>query len=105
MIPNGVLVFIIETMIKFFRRIRQRILTENPPERTRSRGMSFDNGPKTKVIPIEGNCNPDRLIILEWDSTEQLQLFSESEEYLKIVGLRTNSASTKSIVVNEYIEN
>ncbi len=70
----------------------------------RSGGMSFDNDPKTKVIPIEGNWNPNRLIILEWDSIEQLQLFSKSEEYLKIVGLRTNSASTKSIVVNEYIE-
>lgn len=35
---------------------------------------------------------------------QQLQIFSKSEEYLKIVGLRTNSASTKSIVLNEYIE-
>src|SRR5680860_84182 len=38
----------------------------------RSGGMSFDNDPKTKVIPIEGNWNPNRLIILEWDSIEQL---------------------------------
>ncbi len=70
----------------------------------RSGGISFDNDPKTKVIPIEGNWNPNRLFILEWKSFEQLQKFSKSEEYLKIVGLRTNSASTKSIAVNEYIE-
>ena len=68
----------------------------------RSGGMSFDNDAKTKVIPIEGDWNPNRFIILDWNSMEQLQKFAKSEEYLKIVGLRTNSASTKSIVVNEY---
>ncbi len=71
----------------------------------RSGGMLFDNDPESKVIPVEGSWNPDRLIILEWDSIEQLKKFTKSDEYLKIVGLRTNSASTKSIIVKEYMKN
>lgn len=70
----------------------------------RSGGISFDNDPDTKLIPVEGNWNPDRLIIVQWDSIEQLQKFSKSDEYLKIVQLRTNSASTKAIIVKEYLK-
>ena len=68
----------------------------------RAGGMSFDHDAKTKVIPIEGDWNPNRFIVLEWDYLQQLQKFVQSGEYLKIAGLRTNSSSTRSIVVNEY---
>ena len=49
----------------------------------RSGGMAFDKDPEKKVIPGEGNWNPNRLIILEWDSMEELQKFINSAEYLK----------------------
>ncbi|PKP28815.1 MAG: hypothetical protein CVU01_03120 [Bacteroidetes bacterium HGW-Bacteroidetes-18] len=71
----------------------------------RSGGMAFDTDPDRKVIPIEGNWNPNRLIILQWDSMEQLQNFTTSEVYKKIAQLRANSATTKSLLVNEYLIN
>ena len=55
-----------------------------------------------KVIPVEGNWNPNRLIIIEWKSIEDLQKFTSSEEYKKVTVLREKSATTKSIIVREY---
>ena len=59
--------------------------------------------PTHNLIPVEGGWNPDRLIIIQWNSMEQLQKFATSAEYIAIAGLRANSASTKSIIVTEYL--
>ena len=67
----------------------------------RSGGMAFDKDPDKKVIPGEGNWNPNRLIILEWKSMEELQKFINSVEYQKVAELRKKSASTKSVIVKE----
>jgi len=71
----------------------------------RSGGMAFDKDPDVKVIPVEGNWNPDRLIVIEWNSIEELQKFTNSEEYKKVAELREKSATTKSIIVREYLKN
>lgn len=71
----------------------------------RSGFKSFDNDPDTKLIPAEGNWTPDRLIITEWESMEQLQKFAKSDEYKQVLKLRTNSSSTKSVIVKEYMKN
>lgn len=71
----------------------------------RSGGMAFDKDPDVKVIPVEGNWNPDRLIIIEWNSIEELQNFTNSEELKKVTVLREKSATTKSIIVREYLKN
>ena len=63
----------------------------------------FDNDPDTKLIPAEGNWTPDRLIITEWESIEQLQKFAKSDEYQQVLQLRINSSSTKSVIVKEYV--
>ncbi len=70
----------------------------------RSGGMAFDNDADMKVIPIEGNWNPNRFIITEWDSMEELQKFTNSTEYKNIAKLRASSSSTKSIIVKEYLK-
>ena len=69
----------------------------------RSGGMAFDKDPTRKVIPVEGGWNPDRLIIIQWNSMEQLQKFATSAEYIAIAKLRSNAAATKSIIVTEYL--
>ncbi len=71
----------------------------------RSGGVAFDNDPDTKLTPVEGNWNPDRLIVVQWNSIEQLQKFSKSPEYLKVAELRTKSATTRSVIVKEYLKN
>jgi len=65
--------------------------------------MAFDTDPTRKVIPVEGGWNPDRLIIIQWNSMERLQKFATSAEYIAITELRSNSAATKSIIVMEYL--
>ena len=69
----------------------------------RSGGMAFDKDPDKKVIPGEGNWNPNRLIILEWKSMEELQKFMSSDEYQNVAELRKNSASTKSVIVKQNL--
>lgn len=71
----------------------------------RSGGMAFEEDPDVKVIPLEGDWNPNRLIIIEWDSIEELQKFTSSDEYNKVALLREKSATTKSIIVREYLQN
>ena len=71
----------------------------------RSGGAAFDDDPDTKLTPVEGNWNPDRLIVVQWDSIEQLQKFSSSAEYKKVAELRAKSATTKSVIVKEYLKN
>ncbi|HQW01709.1 MAG TPA: DUF1330 domain-containing protein [Saprospiraceae bacterium] len=69
----------------------------------RSGGMAFDTNPDVKVVPIEGNWNPNRFIIIEWDSTDELKAFTSAEEYKKVAALREKSATTKSLMVREYL--
>jgi len=68
----------------------------------RSGGMAFDPDPAQKVTLVEGNWNPNRFIIVQWDSLEQLQNFVTSEEYKTVAKLREHSALTKSIIVKKY---
>jgi len=65
--------------------------------------MAFDTDLTRKVIPVEGGWNPDRFIIVQWNSMEQLQKIVTSTEYIAIAGMRANSATTKSIIVKEYL--
>lgn len=67
----------------------------------RSGGMAFDLDPKRKVTPVEGNWNPNRFIIVQWETLEQLQNFTTSEEYKAVAKFRKNSAFTKSIIVKK----
>lgn len=71
----------------------------------RSGGVAFDNDPDTKLTPVEGDWNPDRLIILQWDSVEQLQRFSKSPELIKVTEIRKKSATTRSVMVMECLKN
>jgi len=69
----------------------------------RSGGAGFGKDPDNEVIPGEGNWSPNRLIILEWNSMDELQNFINSAENQEMAQLRNNSASTKSVIVKEYL--
>lgn len=71
----------------------------------RSGGLAYDDDADTKLIAVEGGWNPDRLIIIQWDSIEQLQKFVQSAEYKKVAGLREKSATTKTVIIKEYLKN
>lgn len=59
-------------------------------------------GKGTGLFSGEGEWNPDRFIVLEFETEGQLRACFESNEYRKIVPLRTGSATTRSIVVTGY---
>ncbi len=53
-----------------------------------------------KVVPMFGNWNPERIILIEFETMEQLMNCFDSPEYLKIALSRENSTVTESIIVN-----
>lgn len=51
------------------------------------------------VIPMqEGDC-PDRMILIEWDSREQLEVCFSSEEYRRIREKRECSVYSRAMIV------
>jgi len=66
-------------------------------------GKSTTGGdPQNQIIPGEGGWNPDRIIVTEWDSMDALKKFSQSEECIRISEMRKKSATSRSVIVNEY---
>jgi uncharacterized protein (DUF1330 family) len=56
-----------------------------------------------QVTPVSGNWNPERIILLEFETMGQLQKCFESPEYLELAPLREESTLSRSIIVEGYI--
>jgi uncharacterized protein (DUF1330 family) len=52
-----------------------------------------------KVISLSESWNPERIIIIEFESVRKIKECFSSPEYQKIAHLRENSAITRAIVV------
>ena len=52
-----------------------------------------------KVEKLEGNWEPDRVVILEFESIEKAEEWIDSKEYREARALRHNTASSNMIVV------
>jgi uncharacterized protein (DUF1330 family) len=52
------------------------------------------------VQPLEGGWNPQRIVVLEFESAEQARRWWESEEYREPKLLRQCSGRTKAIIVD-----
>jgi uncharacterized protein (DUF1330 family) len=53
-----------------------------------------------KVTPfLSGNWNPERIILIEFDSAEQIKNCFQSPEYLELAPLREQSTISKAIIV------
>jgi uncharacterized protein (DUF1330 family) len=68
----------------------------------RAGAIFVSDNPTSELLQTGGGWNPDRMIVLHFDSVEQLRQFANSPAYKEIVHLRTSAASTKSVVVNAY---
>jgi len=67
-------------------------------------GKKFvSDNPTSRLLNTSGGWSPDRIIVLHFDSAEQLQSFFDAPEYTDIVHLRTSSSSMKSILVRAYL--
>ena len=52
-----------------------------------------------KIQPLTGKWKPERFIIIEWDTREQLESCFQSEEYRKIAVKRENSVDSRAIIM------
>lgn len=52
-----------------------------------------------KIISLSASWNPERIIIVEFESLQQIKECFNSEEYKKIAPFREQGATTKAIVV------
>ena len=52
------------------------------------------------VTPLSGDWNPERMIVIEFESTEQVRRCFNSPEYLELAPLRKQSAVSRAIVVD-----
>ncbi|MGN0143197.1 MAG: DUF1330 domain-containing protein [Roseburia sp.] len=54
-----------------------------------------------KITALGEEWKPDRVIIIEFDSREQLDRCFSSQEYRKIARLREESVTSKAIIVEQ----
>lgn len=51
------------------------------------------------ITALSTDWKPDRVILIEFDTREQLDICFSSEEYQKIAGLRKYSVDSKAIII------
>lgn len=51
------------------------------------------------VLPLTGNWTPQRIIVLEFPTGEDMQRWNSSQEYLALAAIRMRSARTRAIAV------
>jgi uncharacterized protein (DUF1330 family) len=56
-----------------------------------------------EVTSLSGNWRPERVIVIAFDSMEQLRACFASPEYLALAPLRERSTIARSIVVEGYV--
>ncbi len=52
-----------------------------------------------KSFPLSGNWEPERILVMEFESMTALQTCFNSVEYLAIASLRTESTRSRSIII------
>jgi uncharacterized protein (DUF1330 family) len=70
---------------------------EVPPVIERYGGRYLARG--GRVTPLAGNWHPERVIVIEFDTLEQVRQCFASPEYLALAPLRERSTRGRSIVV------
>jgi len=55
-----------------------------------------------EVSTMVGDWQPEWIVLIEFESIEQVQEFFDSPEYLDLVSFREQSATTRAIIVEGY---
>ena len=61
-------------------------------------GKYLARGGTTQVVG--GNWTPHRLVIIEFESLDQLQALIESPEYLRMAEIRDKSSNSNTIIID-----
>jgi uncharacterized protein (DUF1330 family) len=54
------------------------------------------------ITALSDNWNPDRVIIIKFDSKEQITKWLSSPQYHEIAHLRINSVESEAIIVEQF---
>jgi len=76
----------------------KKYLTSTPEILNKYSGRFLVRGGQIWVA--EGNWNPKRVVVVEFDSFEKAKEFYDSEQYEPLKKLRQSSANTNMIIVN-----
>lgn len=52
-----------------------------------------------RITALTQRWNPQRIIVIEWDTKEQMEQCFQSEEYKQIAGKREDSVDSRAIIV------
>jgi uncharacterized protein (DUF1330 family) len=55
-----------------------------------------------EVVALAGDWQPERIVVLEFESSDQAQEYLTSPEYLALVPLRQKSITSRAIIVEGY---
>jgi uncharacterized protein (DUF1330 family) len=55
-----------------------------------------------EVSVMVGDWQPERIVLIQFETIDQVQEFFASPEYLDLVTLREQSAATRAIIVEGY---
>jgi len=55
-----------------------------------------------EVSTMVGDWRPERIVLIKFESIEEVQKFFASPEYQGLVSLREQSATTRAIIVEGY---
>ena len=55
-----------------------------------------------EVVALAGDWQPERIVVLEFESSDQAQEYLTSPEYLAMVPLRQKSITSRAIIVPGY---
>ena len=55
-----------------------------------------------EVFPVAGDWHPERIVIVEFESLEQVQEFYASPEYLALAPLREESSSIRAVITEGF---
>ena len=55
-----------------------------------------------KITPLLGNWQPERIILIEFDSMAQVETCFGSAEYLELAPLREQATTSRAIIVEGY---
>ena len=55
-----------------------------------------------EVVALAGGWQPERIVVLEFESSDQAQEYLTSPEYLDLASLREKSITSRAIIVPGY---
>ncbi|MFA6350106.1 MAG: DUF1330 domain-containing protein [Candidatus Omnitrophota bacterium] len=53
----------------------------------------------SKITPIFGDWDPERMVLIEFPSSDDVHRWLQSDEYKRVAGLRERSTITRAILV------